>query len=96
METNRIWDLPEVHLLLEASAQALPSGGLLIIHDAFINARKDGPLHVAEYSSLLMHSTQGKCYSTAEYEDLANDHGFDPGAFQETVVARGFMTAVKR
>jgi acetylserotonin N-methyltransferase len=90
------WDLPEVHLLLEASAQALPSGGLLIIHDAFINARKDGPLHVAEYSSLLMHSTQGKCYSTAEYEDLANDHGFDPGAFQETVVARGFMTAVKR
>ena len=90
------WDLPEVNQLLAASAQALPSGGLLIIHDAFISAQKNGPLHVAEYSSLLMHSTQGKCYSTAEYADLANDHGFDPGAFQETVVARGFMTAVKR
>jgi predicted O-methyltransferase YrrM len=90
------WDLPEVRALLAASAQALPAGGLLVVHDAFINADKSGPLHVAEYSCLLMHSTQGKCYSTAEYADLMSEAGFHPGQYQDTAVARGFITGVRR
>lgn len=89
------WDVPEVRALLQRSHAALPPGGLLVIHDAFINATKTGPLHVAEYSALLMHSTQGKCYSTGEYAALAAEAGFIPGAYQDTVAARGFMTAVK-
>lgn len=90
------WGTSEVRRLIQASHDALPSGGLLIIHDAFINADKTGPLHVAEYSALLMHSTQGKCYSVAEYGGFLSAAGFDPGPYRDTVAARGFMTAVKR
>lgn len=89
------WDVAEVKQLLAASAAALPSGGLLVIHDAFINAAKSGPLHVAEYSCLLMHSTQGKCYSTSEYAALMREAGFEPGMYHDTVVGRGFMTGVR-
>lgn len=90
------WGVADVRKLLAVSHAALPPGGLLIIHDAFINATKTGPAHVAEYSCLLMHSTQGKCYSTAEYAALLSEAGFVPGAYQDTVVGRGFMTALRR
>lgn len=89
------WGMKEVKELLAASYAALPAGGLLIIHDAIINADKTGPLHVAEYSCLLMHSTQGKCYSCTEYADLLTEAGFTPGTYEDTVVGRGFMVAVK-
>jgi cyclopropane fatty-acyl-phospholipid synthase-like methyltransferase len=89
------WGVAEVRKLLSVSRAALPPGGLLIIHDAFINADKTGPMHVAEYSALLMHSTQGKCYSTAEYADLLRETGFNPGDYHDTVAARGFMTATR-
>ena len=90
------WDVAEASALLACSYEALPAGGLLVIHDAFINATKTGPLHVAEYSALLMHSTQGKCYSTAEYAALCDAAGFEPGPYHDTVAARGFMTALRR
>lgn len=90
------WGVAEVKKLLAVSHAALPADGLLIIHDAFINAEKNGPPHVAEYSCLLMHSTQGKCYSTAEYAVLLDEAGFTPGVYHDTAVARGFMTATRR
>lgn len=90
------WDVPEVRQLLAASHAALPPGGLIVIHEAFIDAAKTGPLPVAEYSALLMHSTQGKCYATSEYEQLLSEAGFDDMTFAETVVDRGVMTARKR
>lgn len=89
------WGVAEVRELLAISYRALPAGGMLIIHDAFINADKTGPLPVAEYSSLLMHSTQGKCYSTQEYADLCIEAGFAPGAYEDTAADRGFMVARK-
>lgn len=89
------WGVKEVRELLQVSYEALPVGGLLVIHDAFIDAAKSGPLHVAEYSCLLMHSTQGKCYSVGEYAALLAEVGFTPGPYQETVVGRGFMVALK-
>lgn len=87
------WDLPEIDLLLAKAAAALPPGGLLIIHDAFIDDDRSGPLPVAEYSALLMNITQGKCYSAAEYGTRLEAHGFVPGPWQATVADRGFMTA---
>lgn len=90
------WGTAEVKQLLAISHRALPSGGLLVIHDAFINADKTGPLPVAEYSALLMHSTQGKCYSVGEYADLLSEAGFEPGAYADTAADRGFMTAVRK
>jgi acetylserotonin N-methyltransferase len=89
------WGLTEVRQLLAASHAALPAGGLLVIHDAFVNETKTGPLHVAEYSTLLMHSTQGKCYSVTEYAELLRESGFQPGPYHDTVAARGFMTAIR-
>ncbi len=90
------WDVTEASALLARSHAAMPAGGLLVIHDAFINRDKTGPLHVAEYSCLLMHSTQGKCYSVREYAEMMDAAGFSPGEYQDTSVARGFMTGVKR
>ncbi len=90
------WDFPEVRILLEKAAEALPRGGLLVIHDAFINDDKDGPLPVAEYSALLMNITQGKCYSPAEYGSILEEFGFEVGPYQDTVADRGFMTAIKK
>jgi predicted O-methyltransferase YrrM len=89
------WGIAEAKQLLSISHAALPSGGLLVIHDAFINADKTGPLPVAEYSALLMHSTQGKCYSVGEYAALLSEAGFELGAYQDTAADRGFMVAVK-
>jgi len=89
------WDEPVVRQLIAKSFAALPPGGLIVIHDAFLNAAKDGPLHVAEYSVLLMHSSEGRCYSTGEMAQYLTDTGFrDPG-YRETAAARGVMTATK-
>jgi predicted O-methyltransferase YrrM len=89
------WGVPEVRKLAAASFNALPPGGMLIVHDAFIHADKTGPLPVAAYSALLMHSTQGKCYSTVEYEELLSETGFREFKFSPTAADRGFMTAEK-
>jgi hypothetical protein len=60
------WDEGDVQGLLGRAARVLPSGGWLMVHDAFLNADKTGPLPVAQYSALLMHSTPGRCYSVGE------------------------------
>ena len=79
--------------LIVASFNALKPGGLLIIHDAFINPDKTGPLPVAAYSALLMHSTQGKCYSVADYEELLGEAGFRDFRFCGTAADRGALIA---
>lgn len=89
------WDEKTVRELLAKSAAALPHGGLLIIHDAFINAEKTGPLHIAEYSALLMNITEGKCYSIAEYRSYLFDAGFEFQSRGSTAAGRGFITARK-
>ncbi|HEX4567680.1 MAG TPA: methyltransferase, partial [Vicinamibacterales bacterium] len=89
------WDEPVVRQLTAKSFDALPPGGLIVIHDAFLNAAKNGPLHVAEYSVLLMHSSEGRCYSTGEMERYLTDAGFRDVAYRETAAARGIMTATK-
>jgi predicted O-methyltransferase YrrM len=89
------WDVPEVRRLLVHSFNALPRGGLLIIHDAHLNAEKNGPLPVAAYSAILMHSTQGRCYSVAEIERWLGEAGFHNVTFQPTAADRSVITARK-
>jgi predicted O-methyltransferase YrrM len=89
------WDEPIVRQLIRKSFDALPPDGLIVIHDAFLNAAKNGPLHVAEYSVLLMHSSEGRCYSTREMEQYLTDAGFRDVAYRDTAAARGVMTAMK-
>ena len=90
------WDVPVVTELLRKSFAALPPGGMVIVHDAFLNAEKSGPLHVAEYSVLLMHASEGRCYSVAEMEAYLTSAGFTGCVYAEGYAARGIMTASKR
>ncbi len=87
------WDEPVVKDLLAKSYAALPPGGLLVIHDAHINATKSGPLPVAKYSVLLMHSTEGKCYSITEVESYLTALGFAEVNYRATVADRSFISA---
>ncbi|MEO8350381.1 MAG: methyltransferase [Chthoniobacteraceae bacterium] len=90
------WDETTVRALLAHSHAALPAGGLLLIHDAYIAADKTGPLHIAEYSALLMQITEGKCYSLAEMRACLGDTGFDWLDHQPSAVGRSVIVAQRR
>lgn len=90
------WDVPLVRDLLKKSSEALPRGGMMIIHDAHINADKSGPLPVASYSALLMNITEGKCYSTTEMTGYLTAVGFGNFHFAETAADRSVLTAIKK
>lgn len=89
------WGTSDVERLIARSAETLPVGGLIVIHEAFINDDKTGPKPVAEYSALLMHSTQGKCYATSEYAPILTAAGFSEITYADTAADRGVMTARK-
>ncbi len=90
------WDRPGILSLLRRSRESLASGGHVFIHDAFLNAEKNGPLPVAEYSCILAHSTQGRCYSVAEMGDLLDQAGFDTVAQRNTGGDRGVIVGALR
>jgi len=87
------WDEPVVRQLLSKSFDAIAPGGVVVIHDAFLNAAKNGPLHVAEYSVLLMHSSEGRCYGVREMQRYLTDAGFEDVVYKGTAAARGIMIA---
>ncbi len=89
------WDWPEARALIAKSFAALPPGGLLILHEAYINREKTGPLPVAEYSALLMHSTQGKCYSVGEMDEALSAAGFVDFHHFDTAADRSAITVRK-
>jgi predicted O-methyltransferase YrrM len=89
------WDEPLVREILAKSHAALAPGGLLIVHDAHIDAEKAGPLPVAQYSVMLMHSTQGKCYSLGEMRGYFNQIGFEWMEHQPTAADRSYLLARK-
>lgn len=70
------WNTDQNRTLIKNSFDSLNAGGVIIIHDAHINADKSGPLSVAEYSILLMFSTSGKCYSITELGEIMESVGF--------------------
>ncbi|HUL51201.1 MAG TPA: methyltransferase [Candidatus Nitrosotalea sp.] len=90
------WDVPVVKQILAASHEALAGGGLLVIHDAHINADKSGPIHVAEYSAMLMHSTEGKCYSIGEMKNFLVEAGFEGVKFIPTAAGRSLIVATRQ
>jgi SAM-dependent methyltransferase len=90
------WDVPVVQQLLAKSFRALRPGGLLVVHDMHLNENKTGPLPVAKYSALLMHSTEGKCYSVAELRRYLAEAGFAGTEFKPTAADRSIVTASKR
>jgi acetylserotonin N-methyltransferase len=85
----------EVRGLLRSSFEALPEGGMVAIHDAHLNEEKTGPLPVAEYSVLLMCSTEGKCYSVGEIRAVLEETGFTDVRLDPTVAWRSVVTATR-
>jgi SAM-dependent methyltransferase len=90
------WEFDRVQLLLEKSFTSLQPGGMLVIHDAHINADKTGPLPVAAYSALLMTITEGKCYSEKELSDFLTATGFSAITFSPTAADRSIIIAHKQ
>ena len=89
------WDVPILLQILDASARALPTGGLVVVHDAFLDAGKAGPPAIAAYSVLLMHVTQGRCYSTAEMTGFLAQAGFAAPVEVPSAVGRSALVAHK-
>jgi hypothetical protein len=89
------WDTEKVQHLLSKSFTSLAPGGMIIIHDAHINAAKTGPLPVAAYSALLMTITEGKCYSEKEIANFLLRAGFSEVEHFRTVADRSLITARK-
>jgi hypothetical protein len=89
------WDEPEVRQLLASSFASLPPGGMVVDHDAHLEADKSGPLPVAQYSVLVMRLTRGKCWSTAELGAMLTGTGFTDVAVAPTAVDRSIVTARK-
>ena len=90
------WDVPIVKQLLQSSALALPVGGGIVIHDAFLNADKTGPLPIAGYSVLLMHVTQGRCFSVREMASWLVEAGFSEPHEVPSAIGRSALVARKR
>lgn len=66
----------QVRGIVQRCYDALLPGGWLVDHDTHLNADKTGPLSVARYSALLLHATEGKCWSVAEMAGFLSDAGF--------------------
>jgi hypothetical protein len=64
-------------------------------HDTHVNETKTGPLPVAEYSVLLMHSTPGKCWSLGELGAMLEDTGFTGFTCRSTAADRTAIVARK-
>ncbi len=90
------WGEARVRQLIERSHRFLRPHGSIVVHDAHINAEKTGPLAVAEYSALLMHFTEGKCYSMTELETMLADAGFVDVAYTPTTAERSLVTARRK
>ncbi len=89
------WDAPAVKRLLEKSFAALPSGGLVVVHDRHLNREKTGPLRIAEHSVFLMAATQGRYYSIAEIEEYLAGAGFVDAQYREVILGYSIITARK-
>jgi acetylserotonin N-methyltransferase len=89
------WDIDSLKQIATNSYQSLNKEGKIAIFDAHLNDDKNGPLAIAEYSCLLMHSTEGKCYSIKEIFAILESVGFTGFAVQHIAADRTLITANK-
>jgi SAM-dependent methyltransferase len=89
------WDVPECERLVAKAAAALPAGGRLLIHDAFLHDDHSGPLYPALFSVALMIMTGGRNYSGAEYAAWMRAAGLAPGQPIPTLVHSSVLVGTK-
>jgi SAM-dependent methyltransferase len=90
------WDVPECRKIVRRCAEALPSGGRLLIHDVFLDDDLGGPLPVALYSAALFSVTEGRAYSAAEYSSWLAEAGIAVTRILPTLAHCGVLEGVKR
>jgi len=89
------WDVPECRRVVAKAAAALPAGGRLLIHDAFLHDDHSGPLYPALFSVALMLLTEGRNYSGAEYKAWMTAAGLQPGEPIPTLVHSSVLVGEK-
>lgn len=89
------WDVAECRQLIGRGAEALRSGGRLLIHDVFLNDDLGGPLAVALYSAALFTLTEGRAYSAAEYKVWLEEAGFKVEPVKPTLIHCGVLAGKK-
>ncbi|MGA2142851.1 MAG: methyltransferase [Brevinematales bacterium] len=89
------WDKEQAQNLIVKSYKSLEKGGSIAIHDAHANRNKTGPVSVAEYSALLMFTTEGKCYSIGEMEVMLKLAGFRNIRHIHTILNRSIIVGRK-
>jgi len=90
------WDAEVNRRLLAKSFAALPSGGMVLVHDRHLNREKTGPLRIAEHSVFLMASTEGRYYSISEIEEFLAAAGFVEPEYREVILGYSVISAKKR
>ena len=89
------WDAPVVKQLAAKSFDALPSGGMIVVHDRHLNREKTGPLRIAAHSVFLMAGTEGRYYSIGEIEEYLGAAGFRDFGYRDVVLDYSVITACK-
>ncbi len=87
------WGRSEIIALLSRSRETLAPGGHVLVHEAFLDPDKRGPIPVAEYSCILAHSTRGRCYAWSEMESFLAEAGFRSLGYRPTGGDRGVVVA---
>jgi hypothetical protein len=85
------WDLPAVESVIALSFAALPAGGWIVDYD--VHGGGAGDPGAAAFSALLMHSTEGRCYSIAEIAGLMRRAGFVDVDVRPTIGDRSTVCA---
>ena len=65
----------ECRALIKKTVQALEPGGLILIHDFFLNDAMDGPLFPALFSMNMLLSNHGRSYSEKEVSGMMREAG---------------------
>jgi predicted O-methyltransferase YrrM len=89
------WGVPECQRLVARCADALPRGGRLLVHDAFLHDDLSGPLYPALFSVALLVMTEGRNYSGAEYRGWMEGAGLATGEIQPTLVHSSVLVGTK-
>jgi len=67
--------LEECQVLIKKTVQALEPGGIILIHDFFLNDSMDGPLFPALFSMNMLLSNHGRSYSEKEVSAMMAQAG---------------------
>jgi hypothetical protein len=90
------WPTETCRQLAGKFAEALKPGGMLWVHDAFLDDSLDGPIAVTDYSAMLFLGTKGRAYSRKEYRSWLSEAGLLPGEeLLPTLMDYGLMSASK-